>query len=130
MASGAATVSEAIATFDGISYAKGAAVLRQLSAYVGEDNFTAGLRAYLARHSYGNARLADLVAAVGEAPGKDLTAWSKAWLETAGPNVLRCEFSTDAADRFTEFSVVQEASRATPGASAAPCLGRLVPAVR
>ena len=114
VASGAASVSEAIATFDGISYAKGASVLRQLSAYVGEDNFTAGLRAYLARHSYGNARLADLLAAVGEAAGKDLTEWSKAWLETAGPNVLRCQFSTDAADRFTEFSVVQEASERHP----------------
>ena len=114
VASGAATVSEAIATFDGISYAKGAAVLRQLSASVGEENFTTGLRAYLAGHSYGNARLADLLAAVGRAAGKDLTAWSKAWLETAGPNVLRCEFSTDAAGRFTEFSVVQEASERHP----------------
>ena len=114
VASGAATVSEAIATFDGISYAKGAAVLRQLSASVGEENFTTGLRAYLARHPYGNARLADLLSAVGEAAGKDLTAWSQAWLETAGPNVLRCEFSTDPADRFTEFSIVQEASERHP----------------
>jgi aminopeptidase N len=114
VASGAATVGEAIATFDGISYAKGAAVLRQLSTYVGEEKFTTGLRAYLARHPYGNARLADLLAAVGEAAGKDLTAWSRAWLETAGPNVLRCEFGTDAADRFTEFSVVQEASERHP----------------
>jgi len=114
VASGAATVSEAIATFDGISYAKGAAVLRQLSAWVGEVSFTAGLRAYLARHSYGNARLADLLAAIGEAAGKDLTGWSKAWLETAGPNVLRCEFAVDAAGRFTEFSIVQEASDRHP----------------
>jgi aminopeptidase N len=114
VASGAATVSEAIATFDGISYAKGAAVLRQLSAYVGEDNFTTGLRAYLGGHSYGNARLADLVTAVGEASGQDLTGWSKACLETAGPNVLPCEFDTDAAGRLTEFSVVQEASERHP----------------
>jgi aminopeptidase N len=74
VASGATTVSEAIATFDGISYAKEAAVLRQLPTYVGEEKFTTGLRAYLARHSYGNARLADLMAAVGEDSGKDLTA--------------------------------------------------------
>jgi aminopeptidase N len=114
VASGAATVSEAIANFDGISYAKGAAVLRQLSAYVGEDNFTAGLRAYLARHSYRNARLADFVAAVGAAAGKDLTAWSKAWLETAGPNVLHCELSTDAAGLFTQFTVVQQAPERHP----------------
>jgi aminopeptidase N len=114
VASGAATVSEAIATFDGISYAKGAAVLRQLSAYVGEGNFTAGLRAYLDGHCYGNARLADLMAAVGEASGKDLTAWSKAWLETPGPNVLRCEFNVGTGDRFTEFSVVQDAPERHP----------------
>ena len=67
VASGAATVGEAIATFDGISYAKGAAVLRALSARVGEETFTEGLRAYLARYSFGNARLADLVSAVGRA---------------------------------------------------------------
>jgi aminopeptidase N len=114
VASSAATVSEAIANFDGISYAKGAAVLRQLSAYAGEESFTAGLRAYITLHSYGNARLADLVAAVGEAAGKDLTAWSKAWLESAGPNTLRCEFSSDAAGLFTEFAVVQEASQRHP----------------
>jgi len=82
--------------------------------YAGEDNFTAGLRAYLGGHSYGNARLADLVAAVAEASGQDLAAWSKAWLETAGPNVLRCEFSTDRGDRFTELSVLQEASERHP----------------
>jgi aminopeptidase N len=114
VASSASTVSEAIANFDGITYAKGAAVLRQLSAYLGEESFVAGLRAYLARHSYGNARLADFVASAGEAPGKDLTAWSKAWLRTAGPNVLRSAFSTDAAGLFTEFEVVQEAPERHP----------------
>jgi len=114
VASSAATVSEAIANFDGISYAKGAAILRQLSAHAGEENFTTGLRAYLARHSYGNARLADLVGAVGEAAGTDLTAWSGTWLETAGPNVLHCEFGTDAAGRFTRFTVVQRAPERHP----------------
>jgi aminopeptidase N len=114
VASSASTVSEAIANFDGITYAKGAAVLRQLSAYVGEESFLAGLRAYLARHSNGNARLADFVASAGEATGKDLAAWSNAWLRTAGPNVLRCEFSTDAAGLFTEFEVVQEAPERHP----------------
>ena len=114
VASGATTVSEAIATFDGISYAKGAALLRQLSGLVGEENFTAGLRAYLDRHRYGNATLADLLTAVGEASGTDLAAWSTAWLETPGPNVLRCEFAVDPAGRFTEFTVVQEASDRHP----------------
>ena len=108
VASGAATVSEAIATFDGILYAKGAAVLRQLSAYVGDENFTAALRAYIARHRYGNATRADLIAALETASGKDLAEWSKAWLETTGPNVLRPEFSTDPAGRFISFAVLQE----------------------
>lgn len=49
-----------------------------------------------------------------EASGKDLAAWSKAWLETAGPNVLRCEFTTDPGGLFTEFAVVQEASDRHP----------------
>ncbi len=114
VASGASTVSDAIANFDGITYAKGAAVLRQLSASVGEERFTAGLRAYVARHSYGNARLADFLAAVGEPPGNDLAAWSRAWLQSAGPNVLRCEFSTDPAGLFTQFAVVQEAPERCP----------------
>jgi aminopeptidase N len=114
VASGASTVSDAIANFDGITYAKGAAVLRQLSASVGEERCTAGLRAYIARPSYGNARLADFLASVGEPPGTDLAAWSRAWLESAGLNVLRCEFSTDAARLFTEFAVVQEAPERHP----------------
>jgi aminopeptidase N len=106
VASGAATVSEAIANFDGISYAKGASVLRQLAAYVGEENFTAGLRDYIARHAYGNATLADLIAAMAASSGKDLTTWSRAWLETAGPNRLRCEPG--------EFTIVQEGAVLRP----------------
>jgi aminopeptidase N len=107
VASGAATVSEAIANFDGISYAKGASVLRQLAAYVGEENFTAGLRDYIARHAYGNATLADLIAAMAASSGKDLTEWSRAWLETAGPSRLRCEFRG-------EFTIVQEGAVLRP----------------
>jgi aminopeptidase N len=114
VASGASTVSDAIANFDGITYAKGAAVLRQLSASVGEERCTAGLRAYIARPSYGNARLADFLASVGEPPGTDLAAWSRAWLESAGRNVLRCEFSTDVAGLFAEFAVFQEAPERHP----------------
>jgi aminopeptidase N len=73
----AGTVSEAIANF-GITYAKGAAPLRQLSTQAGEERFTAGLRADIARHSYGNARQADLLASVSAASGKNLIPWSTA----------------------------------------------------
>ncbi len=74
--------------FDGITYAKGASVLKQLVAYVGEDAFIEGSRHYFKRHAYGNTTLADLLSALEETSGRDLTAWSKAWLETSGLNTL------------------------------------------
>jgi aminopeptidase N len=114
VAADSATLSDAIANFDGISYAKGAAVLRQLAAYAGEENFFAGIRAYITQHAFANAQLSDLIAAVAASSGKDLTAWSKAWLETAGPNTLRCEFRTDASGALTEFAIVQDAPGQQP----------------
>jgi aminopeptidase N len=95
--------------FDGITYAKGAAVLRQLVAYVGRDNFLDGVRGYLAKHSFGNASLSDLLMALEEASGRDLATWSRAWLETAGVNTLAPSFATGADGRFTSFAVVQGA---------------------
>jgi aminopeptidase N len=110
----AATVGAAIASADGISYAKGAATLKQLAAYVGEDSFFAGLRAYFADHGWGNATAADLLRALSTASGRNLTEWSKAWLETAGPNTLRPDFAVDADGHFTEFAVAQEAPAEHP----------------
>ncbi|ASO19135.1 aminopeptidase N [Actinoalloteichus hoggarensis] len=100
--------------FDGITYAKGASVLKQLVAYVGLDNFLAGLRVYFARHAWGNATLADLLAALEEASGRDLSWWSAQWLETTGLNSLRPRFELDDEGRFTRFEVVQ--GPAHPGA--------------
>ena len=79
----------ALLNFDGISYAKGASVLRQLVAFVGEETFFAGLRAYLAEHAFGNTDLADLLSAVERASGRELHAWASSWLETTGPSTLR-----------------------------------------
>ncbi len=100
--------------FDGITYAKGAAVLKQLVAYVGRDNFLAGVRAYFAQHAWGNATLEDLLAALAAASGRDLSAWSKQWLEAAGTNTLRPDYSCDGEDRFSTFAVVQEAPASHP----------------
>jgi aminopeptidase N len=113
------TLTAAIANFDGISYAKGASVLKQLVAYVGRDPFFAGIRAYLAAHSWDNATLADLLAALEEHSGRDLSGWSKAWLETAGPNTLRPDLRVDADarggyGRIGEFAILQEAPAAHP----------------
>jgi aminopeptidase N len=108
------TLSEAIANFDGISYAKGASVLKQLVAYVGRDNFFAGIHSYLAEHGWANATLADLLRAITASSGKNLADWSAAWLETAGPNTLRSEFEVGQDGAFTSFAVLQEAPAAHP----------------
>jgi aminopeptidase N len=100
--------------FDGITYAKGAAVLKQLVAYVGRENFLDGVRKYFAAHAWGNATLADLLAALEETSGRDLAAWSAEWLQQAGVNTLRPSYQVDADGRFTEFAVEQEAAASHP----------------
>jgi aminopeptidase N len=100
--------------FDGITYAKGASVLKQLVAYVGRDNFLAGVRDYFGRHAWGNATLGDLLGPLEQASGRDLTSWSKSWLETAGVNTLRPSFTVGPDGRFTAFSVLQEAPAEHP----------------
>jgi len=74
--------------FDGITYAKGASVLKQLVAYVGEEAFLEGSRRYFKRHEYGNTTLANLLDVLEETSGRDLRAWSRAWLETPQLNSL------------------------------------------
>ncbi|WP_353810112.1 aminopeptidase N [Agromyces sp. SYSU T00194] len=95
--------------FDGITYDKGASTLKQLVAWVGLDPFHAGVGAYLRAHAEGNATLADLLGELEAASGRDLGAWSRAWLETAGVNTLRTEIETDASGRITSFAIAQEA---------------------
>jgi aminopeptidase N len=95
--------------FDGITYAKGASVLKQLVAWVGRDQFLAGLRAYFRRHEWSNTTLQDLLNALEEASGRDLSAWSKQWLETAGVNTLRPAFEVTDGGQLASFAVLQEA---------------------
>ncbi|MGH3313274.1 MAG: aminopeptidase N, partial [Streptomyces sp.] len=113
---------DVLVNFDGITYAKGASVLKQLVAYVGMDEFFTGVQAYFKRHAWGNTRLSDLLGALEETSGRDLTAWSKAWLETAGINVLRPEIETDAAGTLTSFAIRQEAPALPAGATGEPTL--------
>ncbi|MGW0316530.1 aminopeptidase N [Streptomyces flavidovirens] len=100
--------------FDGITYAKGASVLKQLVAYVGKDAFMEGARRYFKRHAYGNTRLEDLLAVLEETSGRDLASWSRAWLQTAGVNTLTPQVVYDAAGRITELAVFQESSASHP----------------
>jgi len=96
--------------FDGITYAKGASVLKQLVAWVGRDEFVAGLRAYFAAHAYGNTELSDLFAVLEEASGRDLATWEQEWLLTAGVNTLRPQVGVDDDGLITELALLQEAA--------------------
>ncbi|GAA4483094.1 aminopeptidase N [Microbacterium panaciterrae] len=83
--------------FDGITYAKGAAVLKQLVAFVGEEAFFAGARAYFTKHAYGNTTLEDLLTELSAASGRDLRGWAQAWLQTTGMSTLSLERGADGA---------------------------------
>ncbi|MFE0100358.1 aminopeptidase N [Streptomyces sp. NPDC059009] len=100
--------------FDGITYAKGASVLKQLVAYVGRDAFLEGARRYFKRHAYGNTRLGDLLSVLEETSGRDMAAWSRSWLQTAGVNSLTPQVTLNAEGRITELAVVQEAAASHP----------------
>ena len=79
--------------FDGITYAKGASVLKQLVAYVGFEAFIAGSRRYFKDHAYGNTTLADLLTALSAASGRDLAEWARQWLQTSGISTLSSEIT-------------------------------------
>jgi aminopeptidase N len=100
--------------FDGITYAKGASVLKQLVAYVGLEAFLAGLRDYFRDHAFGNATFGDLLGALEKSSGRDLSGWGQQWLKTTGLNTLRADFDVDADGAFSRFALVQ--SGAAPGA--------------
>jgi aminopeptidase N len=100
--------------FDGITYAKGASVLKQLVAYVGLEEFLAGLRDYFRDHAFGNATFGDLLGALEKASGRDLSGWGQQWLKTTGLNTLRADFDLGSDGRFTRFTIEQ--SGAKPGA--------------
>jgi len=104
-----ADTDEALMNFDGISYAKGAATLKQLVAWVGDEAFRAGLNAHFAAHAYGNATLADLLAQLAKASGRELSAWAEVWLRRAQVNTLRTSIGPDGS-----VSVLQTAPTGYP----------------
>jgi aminopeptidase N len=99
--------------FDGITYAKGASVLKQLAAYVGIEQFLRAMQVYFRRYEYGNTTLADLLGVLTEESGRDLSRWSQQWLETSGVNTLRPELELDESGRFASFAILQ--TPAEPG---------------
>jgi aminopeptidase N len=95
--------------FDGITYAKGGSVLKQLVAYVGRDAFFAGVARYFKKHAWGNTELSDLLVELEATSGRELMSWSKKWLETAGVNTLTPVIDTNAEGRIRRFAITQTA---------------------
>lgn len=95
--------------FDGITYAKGASVLKQLVAWVGEKEFLAGVHEYFVKHAFSNTELRDLLVELEATSGRDLTEWSAQWLETAGVNTLRPEIAVDENGVIASFAILQSA---------------------
>ncbi|CAB4609059.1 unannotated protein [freshwater metagenome] len=95
--------------FDGITYAKGASVLKQLVAWVGQEKFLAGVANYFKKHAYQNTELNDLLVELEATSGRELRSWSKLWLETAGVNTLRPEISVETDGKISAFAVTQTA---------------------
>jgi aminopeptidase N len=102
------------ATFDQITYQKGASVLQQLVAWVGPDQFAAGVHDYLVANAWGNATAHDLLVALAAASGRDLDEWADQWLHTTGINTLRADFTLDGDGAYASFAVIQEASPDRP----------------
>jgi aminopeptidase N len=95
--------------FDGITYAKGASVLKQLVAYVGREEFLAGVQRYFRRHEYGNTTLADLLGPLSESSGRDLSEWADQWLRTSQVNTLRPVYELSEDGRYASFAIEQTA---------------------
>ena len=95
--------------FDGITYAKGGSVLKQLGAWVGQDEFLAGVSNYFKKHAWGNTELNDLMVELEATSGRDLKRWTTVWLETAGVNTLRTRISCAADGTIDAFAIEQTA---------------------
>ena len=100
---------DVLVNFDGITYAKGASVLKQLVAWVGQDKFMAGVANYFKKHAFKNTELNDLLVELEATSGRDLRSWSKLWLETAGVNTLRPVIVTGPSGIITDFAISQSA---------------------
>ncbi|NMM93763.1 aminopeptidase N [Bifidobacterium oedipodis] len=100
--------------FDGITYAKGASVLKQLVFYVGREQFFQGIHNYLQKHAYANATLADLLDELEKTSGRDLKAWSAQWLEQSGINTIAADVTEAADGTIASLKLTQTAAPEYP----------------
>jgi len=101
--------------FDGITYAKGASALRQLVAWVGEENFNRGINAYFTKHAWGNTELNDLLSELEAASGRDLSDWTAEWLQTSGVNLMRPDITVNDDGTYASVAILQEPPRLPEG---------------
>lgn len=104
---------QAMLSFDGITYGKGASVLKQLYYYLGEENFKKGLKLYFTRHAGGNTVLKDFFAAFEEVSGIKFDPWVNEWLKTAGTNTAKADYSCKAG-KVDSFAIVQSYKEGYP----------------
>lgn len=109
-----------LVNFDGITYAKGAAALRQLVAYVGEPQFLAGLHNYFTKYAWGNTELVDLLAELEQTSGRDLSGWAAAWLQTSGVNLMSADVDVDGDGRYRSVIVNQQPPEFPPDVAPRP----------
>ena len=110
--------------FDGITYAKGASTLKQLVAWVGIDEFLAGLRDYFKAHAFSNSEFSDLLGSLEKTSGRELDSWAREWLQTSGVNTLAPRFEVGDDGAYTSFGVAQTAADAVPDHPPTPDRGR------
>jgi aminopeptidase N len=99
--------------FDGITYGKGAAALKQLNHFLGDDDFQEGLQRYFQKYALKNTTINDFFRVLSEASGKDLNAWQKVWIQTAGVNTLEAKWSCKD-DKIEQFSLLQGSEEDQP----------------
>jgi aminopeptidase N len=100
--------------FDGITYAKGASVIKQLVAYVGIEAFVQGLRRYFEKHAWGNATFTDLLTELETASGRELTDFADQWLKTSQVNTLTPLVQIGVDGTYTSVQVRQTAPAEHP----------------
>ena len=79
--------------FDDLTYGKGAALVRGLEFFAGEEEFKEGIQRFLNRFAFRNAAIADLIKHLSEASGKNLVPWQQSWLQTSGTDTVRAEWA-------------------------------------
>ncbi|HEU4373679.1 MAG TPA: ERAP1-like C-terminal domain-containing protein, partial [Telluria sp.] len=98
---------QAANAFDDITYGKGQAFLRMLEAYLGEQPFRKGIRAYMAGHQYSNTTSADLWIALEKASGKPVEKLASDWTTQPGFPLLKVAQACEAGKRKVTLSQEQ-----------------------